>query len=137
MGNRANIVIEFEAHSDGHEEFIQEPSRVFFYTHWGGTEETAQVLKDALEKRWRWNDESYLARIIATEFFGEHRRETGYGIAPYPPDNSYPYLVVRCKDQTVSLEPYQYEPRDRPEPLKVWTFEEFCQVNFIEEDWIG
>lgn len=94
MGDRANVVIK---QSDG--------ARLYLYTHWGGSELPADLAR-ALAKEWRWDDESYLARIILEEMIPESSRgrETGFGIATSPPDNEHPFLVVDCATKTVTIE---------------------------------
>ena len=108
MGDRGNIVVE------------QEKGRIYLYTHWRGSK-IGSVLQVALRKRWRWDDEAYLTRIIFCELInGSERDETGFGIAVEPPDNSHPFLIVDCRSRTVR--------RETPKglKLKVWGFEEFC-----------
>jgi len=109
MGDRANIVVK------------EGGGEVFLYTHWGGTE-LPDVLKVALEKRWRWNDASYLARIIFCEMIkGQENHETGFGISTSPPDNSYPYIVVDVEQQEVRFE----NPELRSIVLARSSFEEY------------
>jgi hypothetical protein len=53
---------------------------VFLYGHWSG-DETPRLLQKALKKHWRWDDASYLARIIFEQMtIGQRDTETGYGI---------------------------------------------------------
>ena len=50
---------------------------VYLYTHWGASD-LIDVVREALAKKWRWDDESYLARIIFdTMLDGSHGTETG------------------------------------------------------------
>lgn len=54
---------------------------VYLYTHWGSRLLKNKVAK-ALNKRWRWNDISYLTRIIFEEMVeNEQGTETGFGIS--------------------------------------------------------
>jgi hypothetical protein len=89
MGDRANIAIR--------DSFVKDPGpheAVFLYSHWGGSE-LPQTLHAALSKRWRWNDESYLARIVLDTMTGRgHGQETGYGISIRMPDNEYDVLYL-------------------------------------------
>jgi hypothetical protein len=115
MGDRGNIVIE---QSDN--------SRIYLYSHWGGSG-LATDLQNALAKRWRWDDEAYLARIIFDVMTdNQHGEETGFGISTTPPDNEYPILVVNCSYQTVRLDGDPYSP---PVRLPSWTFEEFIALD--------
>lgn len=99
MGDRANIVIKQNPGRD------QPPSRIFFYTHWSGSE-LPVILQDALKRgQPRWTDESYLARIIFSEMIKDAVDDvTGYGISAYITDNSYALLVVDAETETVALE---------------------------------
>lgn len=94
MGDRSNIVIH---QSNG--------DRVYLYGHWMG-EDSINVVWDVLSIGARWNDESYLARMMFSEMtHGAYDCETGFGIsANYPPDNEYPFIVLYPKDQTVQIE---------------------------------
>lgn len=96
MGARANIVCKY---SDN--------NKIYFYSHWGG-ESLFQTLQDALKRgKDRWNDESYLARIIFSEMIkNETLANTGYGISPYLMDNEYPLLEVDFSKQTVNGVPF-------------------------------
>ena len=92
MGDRANIVIQ-----DGEDE-------VWLYTHWDGYR-YEDALRDALAKRWRWDDAPYLARIIFEELIkGNEGTETGFGISTRMCDNEHPILVVDTDSQEVRLE---------------------------------
>lgn len=93
MGDRGNIVVQ------------SNNKRVYLYGHWSGTAMPG-ILKKALAKRWRWDDASYLTRIIfdvLTE--GCHGEETGFGIGTEPPDNEHPLIVVDVDKQQVRFEP--------------------------------
>lgn len=93
MGDRANVVIQ---QGDG--------KRIYLYSHWGGYE-LPESLAVGLDKgRGRWDDESYLARIIFREMGAGQEGETGFGISTYPPDNEHPFLVVDTKAKAVRVE---------------------------------
>lgn len=89
MGDRANIVVR--------DRYVKDPGdreAVVLYSHWGGYE-MPETLRKALARRQRWDDESYLARIIFdTMTEGDHGSETGYGISTRMPDNEYDLLVL-------------------------------------------
>lgn len=89
MGDRANIVVR--------DRWVKNPGEreaVVLYSHWGGYE-LPETLRLALAKRARWDDESYLARIIFDVMLeGAHGEETGFGISTRLPDNQYDLLVL-------------------------------------------
>lgn len=99
MGDRGNIVVLDE---------IGPP--IYLYSHWGGYD-LGDTLSKALAREQRWDDGSYLARIIFdTMTEGDHGSETGFGIATYAPDNEYPYLVVDVARQRVVVLHPDYDP---------------------------
>ena len=96
MGDRANIVIQRKRNDT--------TERVYLYTHWHGTE-APEMLRQALARKARWDDESYLTRIIFDRMTeGQHGEETGFGIWPAIGDNEYPLLIVDVDTQRVYLE---------------------------------
>ena len=99
MGDRNNIILKFE---DG--------TKIYFYTHWGGSS-MADDLRQALHRgRGRWSDPPYLARIIFSELIkNDILGETGYGIAPYECDQDCgnTQLEVDLDEQTVNAIPYE------------------------------
>lgn len=104
MGARRNIKLEYrKVDENGVKDFP-----IYFYTHWGA-EELPETLKNALKRGFeRWDDESYLARIIFSEMIKDDVLElTGYGIAPYPiDDKQYPTITVNLEHQTVDDVPF-------------------------------
>ena len=114
MGDRGNIVVEML------------PADVWLYTHWCGTE-LAATLHTALSKHWRWEDDSYLARIIFSEMVkGQESQETSYGIATSPPDNEHNILRVDCARKRVRLYRYSMSSTDWwADLMQTWTFEEY------------
>lgn len=92
MGDRANVVIK-----DGDE-------AVCLYTHWNGTE-LPEVLRKAMTRgQQRWDDSSYLARIIFCDMVeGEERELTGFGISVTPPDGRDRIIDVDIAAQTVKF----------------------------------
>lgn len=119
MGDRANIVVRMN-------QWENQPE-VYLYTHWDG-HSLWKTLQTALAKRWRWDDESYLTRIIFCEMVkGSEEGETGYGIRTgHPPDNSYPYLVVDVKEKRVLVTSGAYVV-DFEE--KSFTFDEYLELS--------
>lgn len=111
MGDRGNIVI-----------VDDESKRVFFYTHWHGSEilETAHA---TLARKERWTDAPYLARMVFCELVSsDPKGETGYGISSGVIDNEHPVLVIDSGQQRVWLEDDKGNTMDG---TKSFTFEEF------------
>jgi len=87
MGDRANVLI----------------SGVYLYTHWGGRH-LPFIVRDALKKKWRWDDDAYLTRIVFCEMVkGQEAEETGFGICSYMPDNEHPVIELNCDNQTITI----------------------------------
>lgn len=88
------------------------PQAVYLYSHWDGDEpleksHLADKLRIALKRKQRWDDESYLARIIVSEVIKEYiDEETGYGIQPYEIDPEFPTIEVNFKEKTVNGIPF-------------------------------
>lgn len=117
MGDRANIRFDVE----------NEPS-MYFYTHWSGSELPFTLQKALKRGESRWEDEPYLARIIFCEMVDEDVLGiTGYGLATFLGDNSYPVIVVKATKQRVILLDVSEKIQ-----LQSWTFTEFCGLD-IEE----
>ncbi len=95
MGNRANIKI------------TEGTNQVFLYTHWDGIEGTVNTVADVLASpmgQSRKHDPSYLTRIMFDHLTKDsHGQETGYGIWPEAPDNSYPIVTVDVSNQIVGF----------------------------------
>ena len=91
MGNRANIVVK-----SGEKE-------IWLYTH-SGRDQLPWQLRAALDRgRERWDDPSYLTRIIFCEMIRHSvAGTTGYGISADPCDGSI--ITVDCNTQTVEIE---------------------------------
>ena len=94
MGDRGNVKIVYE---DG--------KSVYLYTHWYGTDLPSIVAK-ALDRHVRWEDPSYLTRIIFSEMLDTAdalHEETGFGIAPYQVDIGR-MVVVDMRKKTVKVD---------------------------------
>lgn len=75
MGDRNNIKITY---SNG--------ASVYLYSHWGGSQ-LRDIVAEAVTTSGRLDDESYFARVLFSKMIQDDiQGETGYGIAPYPPD---------------------------------------------------
>lgn len=81
MGDRNNIKITYHTGDS-----------VYLYTHWRGSE-VLDIVTRCLETSSRVDDEAYFARVLFCALLGDNlqdwRGETGFGIAPYPPDQDY------------------------------------------------
>lgn len=109
MGDRSNLQL---IYGDG--------TSIYFYSHWLGVENAVRLYV-ALARNERWDDESYLARIIFCELVRSYEDEaTGFGIAPYMPDNGNPVVVVNMAEQTVTFENEDFE---------TWTFAEYIALD--------
>lgn len=90
MGDRANVKV------------VAGDSEVFLYTHWNGTE-LPTIVQNALDRGQRWDDHSYLARIIFCEMVkDEVDGETGFGISSVVGDGDNRIITVNVDKQTVS-----------------------------------
>lgn len=107
MGDRANVYVK--------------QAEVYLYTHWGG-HDLAEDVRRALARQQRWDDESYLTRIIFCEMLrgsvsvvssviSTLNDEAGYGISHKMGDNERPIIVVDCREEMV----YLMDESDRPD----------------------
>lgn len=92
MGDRGNIVVRQSAGTN--------KSDVWFYGHWNGYR-LEESVRESLARKARWNDPSYLARIIFNDFQKDDRWETGFGISTVLQDNEYPIVIVDIPAQVV------------------------------------
>lgn len=138
MGDRGNIAV---LQDDG--------DQVWLYSHWGGHDLPRRLQVGLIAGRGRWNDESYLTKIIFGHAVPSENwnGETGYGISCRIQDNEYAILVVDIPNQRVytmpegSLKNYRvpkgYSPSGATKklthglesvPSGPWTFEEYCTL---------
>lgn len=93
MGDRANVYVH---HGD-------RPG-VYLYTHGNGYK-LPEVLREALAREERWDDDQYLSRIIFSEMIKDDiDGSTGYGISAYCGDGSDKILDVDTMRGTVSID---------------------------------
>jgi hypothetical protein len=93
MGNRANIIVR------------QEDGDIFLYSHYDG-ERLVKTLQTALTfGKNRWNDPSYLTRIIFSEMIrGAEHDELGYGISLSMVDNDgHDLLIVDTNTKKITI----------------------------------
>lgn len=97
MGTRAQVKIE--------------DTGVYLYQHWDG-DNLKNIVKTAMKKKWRWNDEEYLTRIIFSEMIKDHLiEETGYGIGTDEHCDLDYLIIINCEKQTIKI-------------LEIWNNEE-------------
>lgn len=108
MGDRGNICM-----TDG-------DNNIYFYTHWSGSD-LFEILQSALKRgEPRWDDASYLARIVFCEMIKEDVDGlTGYGISSSICDNEHPIFTVNSTKQIVGIEGVSDV---------CWSFEEFIAL---------
>lgn len=105
MGERGNIAVQQWS-----------GQYVYLYTHWTGYK-TGEIVQSALKKGWRWDDPTYLARIIFEELIKGHEgEETGFGISLTEDDQNYPTIYVDCKTKQVRISGHE------------WSFNEYIKL---------
>lgn len=121
MGDRGNIIIEPNGSTF--------TAPLYMYTHWRGSG-IQQILQSALKRgKGRWNDPSYLARIIFNELTkGCEMEETGFGLSNSLGDNEHPLLWVDMKTRKVR------RTEECGSPLSEWGFEEFIALKIKDEE---
>lgn len=113
MGDRGNIVIR-----------TAKDRQVFLYGHWSG-HDMPGIAQRALQKHWRWDDPSYLARIVFDVLSeGQVGKETGLGIGTTRCDWEHPDVVIDTEAQSV----YYRHPESDATLSHKGTFEEFCAL---------
>ena len=106
MGDRANCIVQENGSPD-----------LYLYTHWGGYQLVGNV-QTALKRQVRWDDPSYLARIIFDQMsLGDQGDETGYGISTVMGDGD---------DQLVFVDTHKQEIRIGEQS---WSFGAFCKAD--------
>jgi hypothetical protein len=126
MGDRANVYVR--------EPYQNEEQGVYLYTHWGGSE-LARTVQKALQRKLRWDDSQYLARIIFCTMISEGgdslEGEVGFGISTAIGDNSYSIIVIDTEHQTVS-----FTTEDK-RLIIGWPFNEYIELseNELREHW--
>lgn len=97
MGMRQNVRLSYS-----------EGQPIYVYSHWDGDKDIngsplANKVRRALKRHQRWDDESYLARIIIAEIIRDSiDDEAGYGVAPYEGDDNFPTIEVDLVAKTVN-----------------------------------
>ena len=133
MGDRGNVVVVSSHPSPTGP--VRRP--VYLYSHWGGSELPLDVRR-ALNRRERWDDSAFLARIIFGEMIPADyfRTTTGFGISPFISDNERAFVVV--EDGRVRFVPYKVFHSLKTQldndgvPVgegPSWTFDEYCALS--------
>jgi hypothetical protein len=116
MGDRAQIAVKMGNAKKG---------RVYLYAHWAGAALFAD-LQAALQRRERWQDAEYLARIIFQEMIGDDRGSTGFGIGTAKHgDLEHPVPVLDCENGRITWEAADFGPDEHY--YRASTFEEFAK----------
>ena len=103
MGDRNNIKVTYHTGDS-----------VYLYSHWGGGD-LHNIVREALDTSGRVNDESYFTRVLFSRMVADDiNGETGYGIAPYPPD----------QDSSNDMIHIDYSDRNSTTPTIDWEYKE-------------
>ena len=97
---RQNVKMIFKADKDEAKE-----KAIYIYSHWDGDEGDSPLMKkvrNAIARRQRWDDASYLGRIIFSEIIKDDiGGERGYGLSTEQTDPNYADIVIDMERQTV------------------------------------
>jgi hypothetical protein len=121
MGDRGNICVRQRSYPG------ELPAHVWLYAHSGGRD-LPVTLRTALRRKQRWDDETYLARIIFCMMLGSASDLSGFGISTRMTDNQCPILLVDCRKKTVSV----CEPDALLSPSRTVTFDEYVAMSHTE-----
>jgi hypothetical protein len=117
MGDRANVYVQDE---------YNEEKGVYLYTHSFG-DELPFVVQKALSRKLRWDDGSYLARIIFCEMVKDDiEGELGYGISAERVGDNHKLITVQPYKQLI-----KFGDDDS------WRFSEYIELakEEIEKNW--
>ena len=134
MGDRANILI---IDRPKVAEDDNEVSGIYLYTHWSGYEwpERLRLAMNLGTARGRWNDESYLTRILITELYEDlGKGATGGGISTLRCGGEYEVIIVDIPAQQVAFAEEGSE-EDRNNWHGHLSFEDYCGQ--VEATWPG
>jgi hypothetical protein len=136
MGDRANIYLRDSENTSG----------IYLYTH-DDAQSWPSRLQEALRfGKSRYNDPSYLSRIIASRVFADLVDSViGGGLSTELGDNQYPLLCVDLLGRRVGLCDVETSATDDNEPtvdphdMSTWryvvSFEEFCELCPVCDRW--
>lgn len=107
MGDRANIAIEEDCGK----------GIIYLYSHWSGSSIPAILQKGLKAGESRWDDESYLIRILFCNLIDpDIAGTTGFGIGTEPGEG--PIVFVNMNRQTVRAEGREF------------SFSDYLEINF-------
>jgi len=114
MGNRAQVRIV--------------DTGVYLYTHWDG-KRIKEIVKSAMQRKERWDDPGYLARIIFSEMIkNDVEGNTGYGIGTEEHfDLDYGVIIINCQQQLINCLEFEYSGTRRELVEHPMGFEEFIK----------
>ena len=119
MGDRATVEIWNNAAAPKSEE-----RPVVLYTHWRGSTLIQDVMS-AIERRERWDDPSYLSRIIFCHMLNGSNDplndSTGYGILTDNVGDAWLEIVVDCDRQEIIVKEFDKNN-------ETYTFDEFAKM---------
>ena len=119
MGCRGTIEVWNDADAPKSEE-----TPVVLYTHWGARE-MEDDLRDVLSRKLRWNDPSYLSRMIFSRMIrNDIDGELNYGILTDNVGDAEVEIVVDCNRQEVIVK--GWDEND------TYTFDDFINPDEIE-----
>lgn len=114
-------------------------SGIWLYGHWSGANLPKSVQEALRIGRGRWQDDSYLTRIIFCQMlkrcYGKEPLEAfddtaSFGIGVCMQDNEYPIIVVDVLSQRIGFSP---EPKERygspPTPKVSMSFQEYIDAD--------
>jgi hypothetical protein len=114
---------------------------VYLYGHWSGTDSPLSVRAALIRAKDRWDDGSYLTRVIFCEMLKRAYSDPAkalddnlsFGIGLTMQDNEYPITVVDLSTGRVGFSPPPKDYRDAPPVPKLsMSFAECCETS--EED---
>jgi hypothetical protein len=125
MGDRVNVKVVFNNNQ-----------AIYLYSHWGGYA-MANIVREALARKQRWDDPPYLCRIIFCEMLRRGEKgvlspekqieelgdETGFGIDVRECDPQNPTIVVDTAKQTVTI------PCIRTEDEETFSFDDYIVLS--------
>jgi hypothetical protein len=116
MGDRATICVKGNG------------SEVYLYTHWGGYR-IKEIVANALSKRERWSDTTYLTRIIFDSMTELEGGTEGYGISSVPCEGLA--ITVNTDDKTVITEFKDISSQPAGARTPWYSFDEFIEEFFV------
>lgn len=128
MGDRANIIIRTRENGP----------RIYLYTHWQGYNVPAIVHKSLEFGKSRWDDPSYLARIVFSSLTLGELSDIGFGLDTQLGDNEYPIFEIDIPARIVRVYAFDHENWDADwlNVLFERTFAEFVAMPAISWDTI-